>query len=161
LEDDELAILDTIFEAVKPYLRPEGIKAIEEQGKYVEVTDGEFSEFATTLVDNGACAYMTYDERGIAKCGIETAYLEGKIGFKKPISCHLYPIRVTEYANVDAVNYERWDICAAACKAGKKAKLPVYQFLKEPLIRKYGEAFFDTLHEIAEDWKADKRKTNR
>jgi hypothetical protein len=153
LEAEELKTIDRIYDSVKPYLRPEGIAAIEAQGKYVEVEGGNFKEYATTLVDDAACAYMTMDKQGIAKCGIEEAYLDGKTDFKKPISCHLYPIRISEYDNVDALNYERWDICSAACTAGKKAKLPVYQFLKEPLIRKYGEEVYNELDEVAKDWK--------
>lgn len=156
LEPEELETLDKIYETVKPYLRPEGIKAIEEQGKYVFIEKGAYKEHATPLVDNAACAYMTIDKKGIAKCGIEEAYRDGKIDFYKPMSCHLYPIRITEYGDVDAVNYERWDICSAACTAGKKAKLPVYQFLKEPLIRKYGEKVYNELDMVAKDWKAGK-----
>lgn len=152
LEKEELAVLDSIYESVKPYLLPEGIKAIEEQGKYVYVEEGTLREFSTPLVNNAACAYMTIDSEGVAKCGIEQAYRDEKIDWKKPISCHLYPIRITEYEDIDAVNYERWDICSAACTAGKKAKLPVYKFLKEPLIRKYGEAFYEELEEIADEW---------
>ncbi len=158
LEKEELAILDKIYETVKPYLRPEGVAAIEAQGRYVFVEEGDYQEFGTPLVDNGPCAYMTVDTKGIAKCGIEEAYLDGKVDFKKPISCHLYPIRISKYGDIDAVNYERWDICSAACTAGKKAKLPVYQFLKEPLIRKYGEAVYNELDEVAKDWNTNNRK---
>lgn len=156
LEEEELGVLDKIYDTIKPYLRPEGIKAIEEQGKYVFVEEGTLKEFSTPLVDNAACAYMTIDKKGIAKCGIEEAYRDGKIDWKKPISCHLYPIRIAEYNDIDAVNYERWDICSAACTAGKKAKLPVYKFAKEPLIRKYGEAFYNELETVAEDWENGK-----
>lgn len=153
LEAEELTILDKIYDTIKPYLRQEGIKAIEEQGKYVFIEQGAYTEFATPLVDNAACAYMTIDKKGIAKCGIEQAFRDGKVDFPKPISCHLYPIRTTDYGDIEAVNYERWDICSAACTAGKKAKLSVYKFLKEPLIRKYGEAIYDEIDAVAEDWK--------
>jgi len=128
LEDEELAVLDKIYDTIKPYLRPEGIKAIEEQGKYVFIEEGAYKEFSTPLVDNAACAYMTIDENGIVKCGIEAAYRAGKIEWNKPISWHLYPISITEYDDFDAVNYARWDISSAACIAGKKDNLPVYQF---------------------------------
>lgn len=154
LEETELETLENIYETVKPYLRPEGIAAIETQGKSVAIENGFYKEYATPLVDNGPCAYMTVDNRGIAKCGIEEAFLDKKIDFPKPISCHLYPIRISEFEEVDALNYEEWDICSAACTAGKKAKLPVYQFLKNPLIRKYGKAFYEQLDEVAKDWKA-------
>jgi len=102
LDKTEIATLESIYETVKPYLRPEGIAAIEAQGKSVAVEHGNFKEFATPLVDNGPCAYMTVDNRGIAKCGIEEAYLDKKIDFPKPISCHLYPIRISEFDNIDA-----------------------------------------------------------
>lgn len=156
LEESELAILEAIYDDVKPFLRPEGIAVIEAQGKYVYTDQGQFKEYSTPLVDNAACAYMTIDSRGISKCGIEEAYLNGKMNFKKPISCHLYPIRISEFDGVDAVNYERWDICTAACTAGKKAKLPVYKFLKEPFIRKYGEAAYHELEGVANDWMANR-----
>lgn len=156
LEKEELATLDAIVEQVKPYLRPEGIAAIEAQGNYVFNDEGDFKEYSTPLVDNAACAYMTIDKQGVAKCGIEEAHRDGKIDFKKPISCHLYPIRISKLTNVEALNYDRWDICSAACTAGKKAKLPVYKFLKEPLIRKYGEAVYNELDGVAQDWMANK-----
>lgn len=156
LEEEELATLDAIVEQVKPYLRPEGIAAIEAQGNYVFNDEGDFKEYSTPLVDNAACAYMTIDKQGVAKCGIEEAHRDGKIDFKKPISCHLYPIRISKLTNVEALNYDRWDICSAACTAGEKAKLPVYKFLKEPLIRKYGEAVYNELDGVAQDWMANK-----
>ena len=91
------------------------------------------------------CAWLNYDKNGVVICAIEKAYREGIIDYKKPISCHLYPIRITKYKHYDAVNYERWHICKAACKNGKALKVPVYKFLKEPLIRKYGADFYATL----------------
>ena len=91
------------------------------------------------------CAWLAHDEKGIVICAIEKAYRAGMLDYKKPISCHLYPIRITKYKNFDAVNYERWNICKAACKNGKALKVPVYKFLKEPLIRKYGEDFYNKL----------------
>jgi hypothetical protein len=146
LEDAELEILDQIYDLVKPFLNKKGQAAIEEKGKYVYYEEEGAQEYGTTLLDNGACAYMTF-EKGSAKCGIEAAYNAGVIDFKKPISCHLYPIRVESNpdANFEALNYDEWDICAAACELGKKEEVPVYQFLKEPIIRKYGEAFYDEM----------------
>ncbi len=150
LSFDETLILDEIYEDVKPYLTPKGIAAIEAQGKFTY--DREDDDFATTLVDNGPCAYLNYDELGIAKCGIEHAWKDGKTTFRKPISCHLYPIRVSENPEVgfQAINYERWSICGDACTAGVAAKLPVYQFLKEALVRKYGEDFYEELDAAAQ-----------
>jgi Protein of unknown function (DUF3109) len=145
LEETELPVLKAIYEQVKPFLLPEGRAAIEEQGQYVWVEESQ--GYATTLVNNGPCAYMTRDALGIAKCGIEQAWKAGIIDFKKPISCHLYPIRVekNEKVGFEALNYDRWEICSAACTLGKKEKMPVYQFLKEAIIRKYGEDFYEEL----------------
>lgn len=143
LEDEETGVLDEIYPLIKDYLTEEGIEAIERQGTWVRDWDGE--KVTPTIGDNGACAYALTDERGILKCGIEQAYLDGKIGYKKPISCHLYPIRVTQYDDFDALNYDRWDICSAACVLGSQLGVPVYKFLKEPLIRKYGEDWYAEL----------------
>ncbi len=142
LEDDELAILEEIYPAVKPYLSEAGIKAIESQGKYIKDWEGDYS---TTTIDEKECAYAIYDEKNILKCGIEQAYLDNKISFKKPISCHLYPIRITKYENYHAINYDRWTICSDACELGEKLGVPVYEFLKAPLIRAYGEGWYAQL----------------
>lgn len=142
LADEELPILEEIYEKIKPYLMPQGIKAIEEQGLYLKDFEGDMS---TPTVQGKHCAYANYDDRGILKCGIEQAYLDGKINFKKPISCHLYPIRITKYDDFDAINYHRWDICSPACELGKELQVPIYKFLKEPLIRKYGEDWYQEL----------------
>ena len=147
LEKEELPIMDEIYEKVKPYLREEGIKAIEKQGKYLLY---EKKEWVTPLVKGKECAYTIF-EKGIAKCGIEKAYYDGKIEWKKPISCHLYPIRITKQKNgMEAVNYDRWNICNPACKLGDSLKVPVFKFLKDSLIRQYGEDWYKEL-EIAAD----------
>ena len=119
LELEELDILEKIYINIKPFLTPEGIKAIEDQG--VAVYNSEEKEYGTTLVDNAACAYLIYEGNGIAKCGIEKAYEAGVIDFPKPISCHLYPIRVEELDNssFQKLEYDRWEICSAACTKGK------------------------------------------
>ncbi len=145
LEKAELPILESIFEKIKPFLSPAGIQAIEEQGEYLWYDEAE--EYGTPLVNNGPCAYMTLDASGTAQCGIERAYRAGVIDFQKPISCHLYPIRIgkNEENGFEALNYDRWDICSAACELGRKEQLPVYQFLREPLIRKYGLEFYEEL----------------
>jgi hypothetical protein len=150
LEKDELPVLDEIFEAVKPYLSPAGIAAVEAQGKYVFFKEAE--EWGTPLVDNGPCAYMTLGADGIAQCGIERAWRDGKIDFRKPISCQLYPIRVVKNEEVgfEALNYDRWSICSAACEKGQKEQVPVYQFLKDALIRKYGADFYEELDAAAQ-----------
>jgi hypothetical protein len=157
LEQAELYILENIFEQIKPFLTPRGIEEIEKQGKFYY--DPEDHEPATTLIDNGPCAYIAYNELGHAQCGIEKAWKAGATDFRKPISCQLYPIRVekNEISGFEAMNYHRWDICSPACDAGKAAKLPVYQFLKEPIIRKYGEEFYEELDAAAE-WIKENRK---
>ena len=104
------------------------------------------------MVNGAECAYVIFDERGITKCGIEKAYEDGAVDWQKPISCHLYPIRVNEYSTFTALNYHEWDVCKDACILGKELKVPVYKFLKTPLIRKYGEEFYTTLCEAAEEW---------
>lgn len=148
LNEDELAKVDEVVELVKPYLSEEGRQVIEEQGPYILDEEGDYS---TTTINNKECAFAFYDERKILKCGIEQAYLDGKIDYKKPISCHLYPIRITKYDHYDALNYDRWDICSPACELGDQLKVPVYKFLKEPLIRKYGEDWYQQLEKTIED----------
>lgn len=142
LDEKELPILDKIYEQVKPYLTPQGIAVLEKE-KYT--FDEEDRGFKTPLIENGPCAYVVYDEGGVAGCGIEKAYLAGKVKWQKPVSCHLYPVRITKHATFDAVNYERWSICKAACKNGKKLQVPVFRFVKTALIRKYGEEFYGVL----------------
>lgn len=148
LDKEELPILDSVLEEVKPYMNKKGLKAIEKSGAYVIDSDGDFT---TTLVSNEAeCAFVYFDENKIAKCAIEKAYLEGKIKWKKPISCHLYPIRISKHKHYDAVNYSKWSICKPACECGKKLDVPVYKFLKEPLIRKYGKNWYKELEKSAQ-----------
>jgi hypothetical protein len=149
LEQEELALLAEVYPAVSPYLSPAGRAAIAEQGLYV--VDKEDGEYRTPLIDNAPCAYMTLTPEGKAQCGIEQAWQAGDISFQKPISCHLYPVRVTanEISGFEALNYDRWDICSAACDLGEANKLPVYRFVKNALIRKYGEAFYEELDHYA------------
>jgi len=144
LEKEELAVLDEIYDKVKPYLHPKGIEVIEAIGKYILDEEGDYS---TPTINGRECAYAIYDDKGVLKCGIEQACLEGKIEYKKPISCHLYPIRITKYDQYDAINYDRWHICTSACALGKKAGVPLYKFLKEALIRKYGEKWYNELEQ--------------
>ncbi len=157
LEEAELKTLNRIYDQLTPYLTEEGKKVIEEKGKYTYFEEPQ--EYGTPLLANGACAYMTYDENGVAQCGIERAYKEGVVDFKKPISCHLYPIRVNKDENgfFEALNYDRWDICSAACAKGKETQIAVYQFAKDALVRKYGLAFYEELDAAAEFVKGKKR----
>jgi hypothetical protein len=164
LNVDELDKLINTYEAVKPYMTPEGIKEIEKVGKYVY--DREFG-WVTPTVNGKICAYGYRDEQGIVKCAIEQAYNDEKISWKKPISCHLFPIRLkkSKDGQTEYMNYEpREDLCAAACKLGKKLKVATYIFLKEAIIRKYGEDFYATLEATAkymEEAKAPYAKSRR
>ena len=138
---EEQTILEEIYKKVKPYMRKEGVSEIENQGVAVYDFEGDLT---TPLVNNKECAFVFF-EKGISKCSIEKAYIDGKTDFKKPISCHLFPIRTTEYRDFEAVNYEEINICKPACECGSKLKAPLYVFLKEPLIRKYGERWYQKL----------------
>ena len=103
----------------------------------------------TSIVNGEECVFTYYDENGICKCAIDTAYREGRIAVQKPISCHLYPIRLTDYADYTAVNYHQWSICRPAVKLGRKEGVPLYRFLREPLIRRFGEEWYNEVCEAA------------
>ncbi len=144
LNADELDILNDIYPSVKPYMTPKGIQTIEKNGTYVKDFEGDYT---TPCVDvNKECAYVIW-EGGITKCAIEKAYNEGAIDWRKPISCHLYPIRITKYPEFDVLNYDRWSICSPACSFGDELKVRVHEFLKAPLIRKYGEDWYSELED--------------
>lgn len=142
LELDELETMKEIQNDILPYLTDDGKKAIQEQGPYILDEDGDYS---TPTIGGKECAYAHYDSKGVLKCGIEQAYLDGKVSFRKPISCHLYPIRITRKKGFEAVNYHKWSICSAACTLGKSLEVPLYKFLKDPLVRKYGQGWYDEL----------------
>ena len=154
LEPGETTVLENIFEQVKPYMTEEGIRAVEKFGAWMIDSEGD----SVTPLVNGVkqCAYA-YFENGIAGCAIEKAFGEKKIGFRKPISCHLYPVRITKHKDYDAVNYNRWDICSPACSNGKNLGVPVFRFVKEALIRKYGNEWFSQL-EGASQFMSSKEK---
>ena len=137
--DEETAAIEKNYPRFKKYLPESHREAIEEQGFSIIDSDGDQ---VTPLVNNRQCAYSFYDEKGILKCSIEKAWAEGNSDFRKPVSCHLFPIRINEYKRFDAVNYEQLKICKPGRKCGKSNKLPLYKFLKEPLIRKYGEEWY-------------------
>ncbi|OUS01397.1 hypothetical protein A9Q86_06320 [Flavobacteriales bacterium 33_180_T64] len=150
LDAEEVQILKDIYPNVKPFLRQEGIKVIEQQGTSV-VTD--FGDFETPLINGADCAYVIFDDKNTALCGIEEAYNQGEVSWKKPVSCHLYPIRVKDYSEFSAVNYDKWDICDDACTLGKELQVPVYKFVKEALVRKFGEDWYAELEKVAEKHK--------
>ena len=138
---DEIADLEDNFPIFKKYMTEEGVRLVETDGTFDYDMEGEF---VTPLLSDDACAYVYYED-GIAKCAIEKAYLNHEIDFQKPISCHLYPIRIKKLPDYDALNYHRWFVCESACELGEKKHIPVYQFLKGPLVRKYGEEWYHEL----------------
>jgi len=154
LTEEETKIIARIYPKIKSYLTPEYIPEIERQGTHT--IDDQYG-YVTPAVDGGICVYGITDELGIVKCGIEKAWKDGKIDFRKPISCHLFPIRITQYPGYEAVNYEpRPTLCKPACKQGKQLKVPVYVFLKDAITRKYGGEFYGALEAVAEKMKRDK-----
>ncbi len=145
LDDDEVKILKDIYPKVKPFLRKEGIEAIESQGTHIVTEEGELE---TPLINGADCAYVIFDDKNVALCAIEEAYNQGEVDWKKPVSCHLYPVRVKDYTEFSAVNYHKWQICDDACALGEELKTPVYTFVKEALIRKFGEDWYLELEKI-------------
>jgi len=129
LLEEEKVVLDRIYPVIKDYLMSEGIQAIEQQGKYVIDKEGELT---TPLINGKECAYVIQEESGIYFCGIEKAYRERKIDWPKPVSCHLYPVRVKDFPEFQTVNYNEWKICNSACELGQQLHVPLYKFLKEP-----------------------------
>lgn len=151
LEEEEISLLEDYIEDIYPYMLPGGIEVVKNMG----VFDYDmFGHFVTPLVNDRECAFV-YFEEGIARCAIEKAYQEGKIPFAKPVSCHLYPIRISGTKDFEAVNYHEWNICDPALEKGCHLKTPLYAFLREPLIRKYGEKWYNDLLETIETSRKD------
>lgn len=147
---EEAAGIEKHYEAIKPYMTGRGKKAVEKQGYSVVDMDGEL---VTPLVaEYQECAFAKKDKQGIWKCGIEQAYRNGEIPVHKPLSCHLYPIRVKKMRYHDALNYDQWDVCKPACTCGAKLDVPVFRFLKDPLIRAYGKEWYDELEIVYHEW---------
>jgi len=147
ITQEERAQIQSILPEILDDLSPAAREVIDEQGiSYVDY-DGEL---VTSLVKGRECVFAYYDEHGICKCAIDTAYREGRIPVQKPISCHLYPIRLNEYDQFTAVNYHRWSVCQPAVKKGRAEGLPLFRFLKEPLIRKFGEEWYREVCEAAD-----------
>lgn len=153
LEEPELAAIEQAFPKIKDRLSEKALAAIEKQGLYLTDSDGDL---VTPLVDgNRECVYTVF-ENGVAYCAFEKAHAEGLIPFRKPVSCHLYPVRIDKMNHYDAVNVHRWSVCSPACKLGEDLKVPVYAFLKDALIRKYGEEWYNELNEVAEHYRKTK-----
>ena len=147
LTEEELPIIDALLDKVEPYLNAEGRAAMNAQGAYIKDWEGDYS---TTTVNGRECVFAFYEKSGILKCAFEKAFEDGVIDWPKPISCHLYPIRITRYDHYQAVNYHQWHICSPACKLGEELAVPVYKFLKNPLIRHFGEAWYNELDQKAQ-----------
>lgn len=145
VEMEEIDKMEDNLDAILPFLTEVGRKSIAELGVFTVDTDGDY---VTTLNNGKECSFTTYDKNGTAKCGIEDSFRAGKSNFKKPISCHLFPIRVQKLHDMEALNYEKIDICKPACECGSKLQVKVYQFLKEPLIHKYGQEWYGKLLEV-------------
>lgn len=155
LEKSEIAELEKALPLIWDDLSPEAQAIIKKQG--VAYIDCE-GDIVTSIVNGKDCVFTCYDADGTCKCAIEKAYRAGKLSFYKPVSCHLYPVRVTQYKDFRAVNYDRWKICKAAEILGQKEKLPLYKFLQEPLTRKFGSKWYQSLVEVAEEWRKQKEQ---
>lgn len=157
LHPEEALTLERLLPLFRSYLRPEGINAIAEKGTSVRDIEGDM---VTPLIGNEECAY-TVIENGIYGCAIEKAYTAGAIGFRKPLSCHLFPVRIKNFTDFRAVNYEEWPICRPGLEAGEKDKTELYRFLKEPLIRAFGHEWYEKLVLAANEHNNEKRQWNR
>lgn len=145
LTDEEIDRLENIIEDIFPYLDEKGKAMIARKGVFEIDVEGDKG---TALLEDGRCAFAIVDSSGLVSCGIEKAQKAGCIDFKKPISCHLYPVRITAYKEYDAVNYDKWDICKPACNCGARLNVPLFRFLKDALIRKYGQPWYEELELI-------------
>lgn len=145
LLQEEVPILERILPDVLPYMDEAGKKAVAEKGVAEVDSDGDIG---TTLITDGRCAFATIDKWGMVSCTIERAHRDGKVDWKKPVSCHLYPVRVKPFEGFEAVNYDRWDICKAARVCGDKHQVPLYRFVKDALIRRFGQEWFDELEAV-------------
>jgi hypothetical protein len=150
LEPEEARLIKKHLKDIEPYMTERGKAAVKKQGTSVVDSDGEL---VTPLVQEYAeCAFAKKDEVGIWKCGIENAWRDGKIPVRKPLSCHLYPIRVKKMKTGEALNYDTWPICKPACSCGAKLDVPVFRFLKDSLVRKYGTEWYDELEVLYAEW---------
>lgn len=156
LTDKEVVKLGQMLDEIFPYLPEKSRQIIREKGFAAPQEEGEGME--TELMPDGACVFMGRDELGITFCGIEKAYYAGDITFKKPVSCHLYPIRINKnkFTGFEAMNYDQWDICSPACDNGKAKGIKVFEFAKDAIVRKYGEDFYEELSAAAEHYQKTK-----
>ena len=153
ITSEEQNILEQLYPIVREYMTPEGVEAVESQGWYVFDSDGDC---VTPLIGDDECAYTYKNSDGITMCAFEKAFHENKIDFLKPISCHLYPVRITKYEEYEAVNYEKNGICKSACEKGEKLGTSLFMFLEQPLTRAYGKEWFKELKIAAETYSKQK-----
>lgn len=148
VEDEEIEIIAKELQNIKPFMDEEGLQWLESKGFWEIDEEGDKS---TICRPGGECVFVFYNQSGHASCAIEEAWNQRKINFRKPISCHLYPIRAKKYGEFTALNYHDWSICAPACKAGNELNVPVYEFLKDALIRKFGKSWYDNLLQFCKE----------
>ena len=150
VELDEVAELEEALPKVWNELSASAQAVIDRQGVVYTDRDGDL---VTSIVNGKDCVFTCYDDKGNCFCALEKAYREGRSKFYKPISCHLYPIRLKKIGDMTALNYHRWDVCRMAVEKGRQLNLPVYRFLKEPLVRRFGEAWYEELEKAVEELK--------
>ena len=150
LDLDEVMKIEEVLPVIWDQLSLQARKVINKQG--VAYTDPE-GQLVTSIVNGKDCVFTCYDEKGCCFCAIEKAFHEGKVRFRKPASCYLYPIRVTKIGPLYGLNYHQWDICKAAVLLGRKEDVRVYEFLKQPLIHLFGEEWYQELVEAVEELK--------
>ena len=150
LEEAERQAIEDELPKLLPLMDDKARQTVAQNGVSYRDKDGEL---VTQIVNGKDCVFARTDHNGWCYCVIERAYKEGIVGFNKPVSCHLYPIRLKRYPTFTAVEYHRWDVCHHACKLGHKLRLPLYQFLKEPIIRRFGEDYYNELQLVAQEWK--------
>jgi len=150
LEKEELGRIKDNLEGIKQYMTPKGLLLLATEGFH---EGEEINDIATTCLPTGECVFA-YRENGILGCAIEKAYKDGRSDFYKPVSCHLYPIRLGKLGKYESINYHKWDICHAACSLGEELKVPVFVFLKDSLVRRYGESWYRELEALYEQLKA-------
>lgn len=150
LDLEEIDLIEANLEGIRPFMTNEGLEVLATEGFYEMAPD---QELVTTTVNGRACVFAAKDASGTWQCSIELAHKAGKSDFLKPISCHLYPIRIEKLKHYEALNYHKWDICSPACACGEQLKVPVYKFLKAPLSRKYGSEWFEMLDDVAGQYK--------
>lgn len=152
---EEAESLQQLKPRILPYLTPKARKTVEEEG--VSYIDQE-GDLVTQLVDGAQCVFTTFAENGVCLCALEKARREGEKDFFKPISCSLYPVRVKEYDGFTAVNYHRWKICKGAEVMGRAKGIRAFEFLREPLIRRFGQEWYDELDLTAHEYLRQFRK---